>query len=53
MMAPDRYTIRRVVNDLVDMLINEGVDKKDIVEQLDLYESDMEYFDIEWLNKDD
>ena len=53
MMAPDRYTIRRVVNDLVDKLIDEGVEKKDILEMLDLYDSDLEYFDLEWLNKDD
>lgn len=56
MMDSDRYTVRRVVNNLIDALIDQGVDKIDIlniVEHWDLTNSDMEYFDIKWLEKDD
>ena len=55
MAAPDRYTTRRIVNDLIDMLIEEGVSKQDIVEKLDeddfYSDADREYFDINWLYK--
>lgn len=53
MANPDRYTIRRVVNDLIDMLIDEGVDAEDITARIDdpdeLSDSDIDYFDISWL----
>jgi hypothetical protein len=52
-MAPDRYLIRRVVNDLIDMLIDEGVEREDIIDQLgEILDSDKEYFDINWLYKE-
>ena len=53
-MGPDRYLVRRVVNDLLDMLIDEGVEKEDIVDTLgEIMESDRDYFDINWLYKED
>lgn len=53
-MKPDRYLVRRVVNDLIDMLINEGVSKEDIIDQLgEILDSDKEYFDINWLYTND
>lgn len=52
-MAPDRYTVRRIINDLIDRLIDEGVSKQDIIEMIDeddyYSNSDKEYFDINWL----
>lgn len=54
MMAPDRYLVRRVVNDLVDALIDEGLSKADVLEIIgEMHESDMDYFDIGWLTKED
>lgn len=51
----DRYTVRRIVNDLIDMLIDEGISKQNIIEKLDeddfYSDSDKEYFDINWLYK--
>lgn len=53
-MATDRYTIRRIVNDLIDRLIDEGVSRRDIRELLeDTFDSDREYLDIEWLFKNE
>lgn len=53
-MGPDRYTIRRIVNDLIDRLIDEGVSRSDIRELLeDTFDSDREYLDIEWLFKNE
>lgn len=53
----DRYTTRRIVNDLIDMLLNEGVSKQDIIDKIDeddfYSDSDKEYFDINWLYKND
>lgn len=52
----DRYTVRRIVNDLIDMLIYEGVSKEKITNMLDeddfYSDSDKEYFDINWLYKE-
>lgn len=53
MYAPDRSITRTVVNKLVDMLLTEGVSKKDILEELDLSDSEVEYFDIKWLKEDE
>lgn len=57
MAGTDRYTTRRVVNDLIDMLLNEGVSKQDIIDKIDeddfISDSDREYFDINWLYKED
>lgn len=51
----DRYTTRRIINDLIDMLLDEGVSKQDIIEKIDeddfYSDSDKEYFDINWLYK--
>lgn len=56
MMNPDRYTVRRIVNDLIDLLIEEGVSKKSIIEKIDeddfYSDADREYFDIGWLYMD-
>ena len=56
-MAPDRYTVRRIINDMIDRLIYEGVSKQDIIEMIDeddyYSDSDKEYFDINWLYKND
>ena len=53
----DRYTARRIVNDLIDMLIDNGVSKQEIIDVIDAdefySESDKEYFDINWLYKED
>lgn len=53
----DRYTARRIVNDLIDMLIIEGVSKQQIISMLDeddyYSDADKEYFDITWLYKQD
>jgi hypothetical protein len=52
-MNPDRYTIRSVVNDLIDRLIDECVRRDEIREMLeDLSDSDRAYLDIEWLWED-
>lgn len=52
----DRYTARRLVNDLIDMLIDNGVSKKEITDMIDeddfYSESDKEYFDVNWLYKE-
>lgn len=52
---PDRYTTRRIVNDLIDMLLSEGVSKQaviDMIDEDDFYDdADKEYFDINWLYK--
>lgn len=57
MAETDRYTTRRVVNDLIDMLLDECVSKQDIIDKIDeddfLSDSDREYFDINWLYKED
>lgn len=56
MNAPDRYTARRVANDLVDMLIDECVSKKAILETLNeigLSDWEFDYFDLDWLRKDE
>ena len=57
MAVTDRYTTRRIVNDLIDMLLNEGVSKQDIIDKIDeddfFSDSDREYFDINWLYKED
>lgn len=45
----DRYTVRTVVNDLIDRLIDECVSKKEIAEMLDLTDGEKEYMDINWL----
>ena len=53
-MAPNRYTIRSVVNDLIDRLIDECVSREDIREILEeTTDADREYLDIEWLFKDE
>ena len=53
----DRYTVRRLVNDLIDRLICEGVSKQEIIEMIDeddfYSDSDKEYFDINWLYSND
>lgn len=53
----DRYTVRRIVNDLIDMLIEEGVSKQSIIDMIDeddfYSDSDKEYFDISWLYQKD
>lgn len=53
----DRYTARRIVNDLIDMLLDNGISKQeiiDVIEADDFYsDSDKEYFDINWLYKND
>ena len=54
MNTPHRYTVRSVVNDLIDALMSEGVSRKDIRELLeDTTDADREYFDIEWLFSED
>ena len=57
MAVTDRYTTRRIVNDLIDMLLNEGVSKQDSIDKIDeddfYSDSDREYFDINWLYKED
>lgn len=53
MYAPDRAFTRTAVNKLVDMLINEGVSKEDILEELDLSDSEIEYYDLNWLKGDE
>ena len=49
----DRYTARNVANTLVDMLIDECVSKKTIIQRLkedvDLSDEEIEYFDLKWL----
>lgn len=46
----DRYTVRCVVNDLIDLLIEEGVKKEDILEVFqDVSDADKEYMDMTWL----
>lgn len=47
----DRYTVRRVVNDLIDRMIDEGISREEIVELLDLDDSEKEYFDVKWLDE--
>ena len=50
----DRYTARRVVNDLIDALINEGVSRQDVRDIIDdVTDSEKEYLDINWLYKDE
>lgn len=46
----DYATIRQTVNQLVDMLLDEGVSAEDILERLDLGEYGLAYFDLNWLN---
>lgn len=53
MYAPDRSTTRTVVNKLVDMLITEGVNKEDILDELDLSDSEIEYYDLNWMKGDE
>ena len=46
----DRYTIRRIVNDLIDELINEGVKKETIIEIIsDVDTATKDFIDINWL----
>ena len=57
MTAPDRYTVRTMVNTLADMLLDQGVSRKRILEYVEEYaypsDEEMEYFDLTWLRKDD
>ena len=54
---PDRYTTRRIINDLIDMLLEYDISKQEIVSYIDSEDfyskSDKEYFDINWLYEED
>ena len=56
MSAPDRYTVRNMVNTLADLLLDEGVSRKRILEYIEEYaypsEEDMKYFDLRWLKEE-
>ena len=56
MSAPDRYTVRNMVNTLDDLLLDEGVSRKRILEYINEYaypsEEDMKYFDLMWLKEE-
>ena len=56
MSAPDRHTVRNMVNTLADLLLDEGVSRKRILEYIDEYaypsEEDMKYFDLMWLKEE-
>lgn len=55
MNAPDRYTVRNMVNTLADMLLDQGVSRKHILEHIEEYayptKAEMEYFDLNWLKE--
>lgn len=52
MYTPEHYIVVTRINKLVNMLLDEGVDRKDILDALDLYHEEAEYFDLTWLQED-